>query len=420
MVKRLEKFNCENILCTRQFLGKNANNRQLFDLAIKTTIILFAKTEERSFYMINELEVTLKQSLSWNKPTTTCLVQILMAVITLRTVNLKKLACGIKGEASLESQYRRLQRFFAKVTFPAHVLAKLLAGLFFSPGEAFYLSMDRTNWQWGRSNLNFLVLSACYKGVAIPLYWVALDKKGNSDTAERIVLVNRFISGFGRKKIAGLLADREFVGNQWLAYLIESQIPFDLRMKKNYITTNARGVSVRVDGLFSYLKPGEAAVLVGKRKMMGQTVFLSALRLSDGDLLILATDQAPETSIKRYGYRWEIETLFSCLKGRGFNFEDTRLTDLKRIEALFGVLALALAWSHKVGDWRHENHKPIAVKKHGRLAISYFRYGLDWISQALLDVNRRLKQLNESIMLFINNLPVVHLAPESSHNLNLC
>lgn len=81
--------------------------------------------------MINELEASLKQSLSWNKPTTTCLVQILMAVISLSTVNLKKLACGIKGEAALESQYRRLQRFFARVTFPAHALAKLLAGLFF-------------------------------------------------------------------------------------------------------------------------------------------------------------------------------------------------------------------------------------------------------------------------------------------------
>jgi len=81
--------------------------------------------------MINELESTLKQSLNWNKPKTACLVQILLAVISLRTVNLKKLACGVTGEATLESQYRRLQRFFSKVTFPVHALAKLLAGIFF-------------------------------------------------------------------------------------------------------------------------------------------------------------------------------------------------------------------------------------------------------------------------------------------------
>ncbi len=89
--------------------------------------------------------------------------------------------------------------------------------------------MDLTNWQWGKANLNFLVLSACYKGVAIPLYWLALNKKGNSDTGERILLINRFIVGFGREKILGLLADREFVGKEWFAYLIKMQIPFDMR-----------------------------------------------------------------------------------------------------------------------------------------------------------------------------------------------
>ncbi len=82
--------------------------------------------------MINELEATLKETLDWSKPATTCLVQIMMAVIKLRTVNLKKLACGIKGNADLESQYRRLQRFFAKTTFTAHVLARLMAGIFFA------------------------------------------------------------------------------------------------------------------------------------------------------------------------------------------------------------------------------------------------------------------------------------------------
>ena len=69
--------------------------------------------------------------------------------------------------------------------------------------------MDRTNWQWGKKNINLLVLSACYKGVAIPLYCIALDKKGNSDTSERIQLIDYFLEGFGRKKIAGLLGDRE-------------------------------------------------------------------------------------------------------------------------------------------------------------------------------------------------------------------
>ena len=61
----------------------------------------------------NELEATLKQAFNWNKPSTACLIQIMLSMLTLRTVNLKKLACGIKGDADLNSHYRRLQRFFS-------------------------------------------------------------------------------------------------------------------------------------------------------------------------------------------------------------------------------------------------------------------------------------------------------------------
>ena len=81
---------------------------------------------------INELESTLKQAFNWNKPTAACLVKIMVSMLSLRTVNLKKLACGIKGDADLNSQYRRLQRFFSRVDFPVHALAKLMVGLFLS------------------------------------------------------------------------------------------------------------------------------------------------------------------------------------------------------------------------------------------------------------------------------------------------
>lgn len=88
----------------------------------------------------NELESTLKQAFSWNKPTTACLVKIILSMLTLRTVNLKKLACGIKGDAELNSQYRRLQRFFSRVEFPTHAVAKLMVGLFLPRG--FILSIN--------------------------------------------------------------------------------------------------------------------------------------------------------------------------------------------------------------------------------------------------------------------------------------
>lgn len=92
--------------------------------------------------------------------------------------------------------------------------------------------MDRTNWQWGKKNINILMLSITYIGIAIPLFWSLLDKKGNSNTSERIVLMERFIIQFGKDKILGLLADREFIGADWFRWLKKKQFHFIIRIKK--------------------------------------------------------------------------------------------------------------------------------------------------------------------------------------------
>jgi len=33
-----------------------------------------------------------------------------------------------------------------------------------------YLALDRTNWKWGKKNINIFTLAIAYKGVAIPVY----------------------------------------------------------------------------------------------------------------------------------------------------------------------------------------------------------------------------------------------------------
>ena len=64
--------------------------------------------------------------------------------------------------------------------------------------------------------------------------------------------------------------------------------------------------------------------------------------------------------------------------------EDTRITKLIRIKRLLVVVVIAFAWTHRTGEWRHENVKPIRIKKTlERPAKSIFRYGLDWLQDTL-------------------------------------
>jgi hypothetical protein len=63
------------------------------------------------------------------------------------------------------------------------------------------------------------MLAVVYKGMAIPVYWLLLNKQGNSNTRECIALMKRFIQQFGKRHIIALLADLEFIGGTWLSWL---------------------------------------------------------------------------------------------------------------------------------------------------------------------------------------------------------
>ena len=60
------------------------------------------------------------------------------------------------------------------------------------------------------------MLTAAYRGIALPLTWVCLNKKGNSKTSERINLMKQVLLVIGTDHIECLLGDREFIGGEWI------------------------------------------------------------------------------------------------------------------------------------------------------------------------------------------------------------
>jgi len=78
------------------------------------------------------------------------------------------------------------------------------------------------------------MLGVAYKNVAFPLCFRMLDKRGNSNTGERIALIRDFIAWFGRDRIDCLLADREFVGEEWLGFLNRENIRYPVRISQQF------------------------------------------------------------------------------------------------------------------------------------------------------------------------------------------
>lgn len=232
------------------------------------------------------------------------------------------------------------------------------------------------------------MLAVAYQGVAFPLLWTLLPKRGNSNTKERIDLVAQLLTVFGRNQVAYLTADREFVGREWIEYLLKQPLPFRLRIRQSDRLSNGRSKAIKAKVLFADLPIGQMRVLPKRRRLWGYWVYVAALRLADGQLLVVATSDSPETAIADYAKRWEIETLFGCLKRRGFFLESTHLSDTERLSKLLAVLTLALCWAYRTGDWLAQL-QPLKIKKHGRKARSVFRYGFDYLRMIVLNLSQK-------------------------------
>lgn len=79
----------------------------------------------------SSLEQTLKTNLPWNLARIKCLAKILLALIHTRTINFVEIASAFESDASSESRYRRVRRFFATVHFCFVSLAAFLKRLAF-------------------------------------------------------------------------------------------------------------------------------------------------------------------------------------------------------------------------------------------------------------------------------------------------
>ena len=317
------------------------------------------------------------------------MTNFILSLIKVRDVNLTSIAIAISGQCKVESNYRKLQRFFASVEICSVSLAKLIIKLARLEHKKWILILDRTNWKFGKLDINILVLSIDCLGVGVPILWSMLDNNGgSSNTSERKELINKFIEIFGSDVIESLLGDREFIGDNWLKFLNDNDIKFYIRIKSNLTIGRSAGEFVTANQLIKKLKNGEFVVLNGLRhlgkKYLGPKVKIAARRNDKGELMIIATNDNENIALKMYSNRWSIECLFASLKTRGFNFENTHLVHLDRIEKLLALLAITFTLCHVLGIWRNEI-EPIKIKKHQRKSKSLFRHGLDFLRKLLFD-----------------------------------
>ncbi len=319
----------------------------------------------------------------------TMMAKLILALLQMSTVNYAKLALVINAKVKTSSNFKRIQRFMKSYCFDQEKFVRFAWEQYANRGSWVALSMDRTNWKFGGQNINILTIGISWRGTAIPLVWKLLDKRGNSNTEERIDLLDellKLIPNGGRDKIRYLLMDREFGSREWIAALKKRQIGFIVRIRIDAKVRKPGQESERsAKKLFAC---SDFRSLRKQRIVFHHRLFLGGYKLDTKEYLILASDTPLKYQGRMYAQRWGIEVFFGSCKRRGFNFEDTHLKKLDRINTLIYLIGIAFIWTFKTGE--------IEVRTKGRITVKYvkerrtklfsiFRVGLERLRHKILN-----------------------------------
>lgn len=312
----------------------------------------------------------------------------LTSLIKSKSVNLADIAGLFSMTNKFESNYRRIQRFFQGYMMNFVKIGQMLISML--PRQTKYVvAIDRTNWEFGKTPINIMLVSVVYKEISLPVCWMLLDKKGFSNHYERIELLNRLFEILPKEQIQCLVGDREFDGKEFIGFLKEEGLNFHIRIRHTVTFNNTRNKKgKRIKNLLDKVKSYRYFIYPEKVVIYEQMLYVGGKKLPDGDYLILISSNNPEDAQTEYKKRWTIETLFNKLKKRGFNLETTHMRDKNKLEKLLGLVSIAYLWAFLTGEELKKIYK-IMIYETGKKAKSSFDKGLKYLRGALSNIHEK-------------------------------
>jgi len=329
--------------------------------------------------MLNDHLLSELAALNLNLARLKCLTLLLSSMLRQRTVNLTILATENLSGAKNESCYRRFQNFFLHATLCLTSVGSFILTKIPKPQQGWVLSMDRTNWKYGKRHINILTVGVIVNQIAIPIAWKVLPqktKRGNSNTTHRITVLNKVLRLMKAQDIRVLAMDREFGGEKWLKWLDQKGVGYAVRVKINTI------VDARHAHQYSSTRKRKGSY--PRYTVWGLNVFFSCKSISckgrrDERLYVISNRFNGKEMLELYQLRWGIELLFSHLKKRGFHLESTHMSEAKKLEKLFALVSLAFLFSFAWGCELRSTRKLTQAMKRK----SIFRQGLEDILRLL-------------------------------------
>ncbi|MCP4520159.1 MAG: transposase [Cytophagales bacterium] len=288
------------------------------------------------------------------------------------------------------SHYKRLLRIFS-IDKSSTLWQELLSYVF----RIFHLKndlllLDGTSWQRGSKKYHFLTLCIVYKGVAIPIYWEDLNKKGQSNEKER----NSFRQAcqLYNLKEKVVIADREYIGQKWFKELFSCDLEFIIRIRKSdykklinsFSGKTHQQLSAKVTRSKKYNKVCSKVIKIAGKQVQF-IVTKNQMKTTQDDLLYLlcSSNITAQKSVEYYQQRWKIECCFKHLKSNGVDLQKMNLKEGHKIQLMMAIVIFSYALSINQG-LKEYNKVPYKTYKNGTVykAVSVFKKGLQEINLA--------------------------------------
>jgi hypothetical protein len=229
------------------------------------------------------------------------------------------------------------------------------------------------------------------------LLWRAEEGAANIGFEGQKALLEQLLTWLPSGARVPLSADRFYPLAALFEWLQAQGWSYRLRLKRNVLADTGEGDETTT---------GALALGAKERYLRGVRLFAHGVITNLGILhepghpepWIIAMDAVPtRASVLDDASRWAIEPMFSDLKGRGFNLEDSQLQHAERLERLVLIMALAMYWCVHAGRDDALNHPtPLekkvraqhdpehwSFKKLYRSLVSWFTRGLRCLERCL-------------------------------------
>lgn len=313
------------------------------------------------------------------------LAMMVAGIVLGKKAQLSAMSEEIPAEAKDKSIEKRMQRWVRNPRIGEEIYFMPFAELILSSlsGAPLVLAMDGS--AVGRGCM-VLMVGVMYHKRCLPLAWVVYKGKKGHTTAERhIAVLEQVMPIVPREAEVILLGDGEYDNVemlQWSAnnthwdFVVRTACSSRISAGSHQQSLADFGVTkgsclTFIDAKFTAKAFGPVTAVAWWDKAYDEPIYL-----------ISSLDDSREIC-RYYKKRFQIETLFSDQKSRGFHIHKSHLSSPQRISRLLVAACLAYIWMIYLGMYVVQNEFRTLIDQPHRQDKSIFRLGIDWLKYCL-------------------------------------